>query len=473
MRTLTFTISGQHITGSAISDLVGNTRDYVQASFSFSSEWDDLLKVAIFTANSKQYPVVIESGSCKVPAIVMTGDSFTVGVYGGAESERLTTDTCTIRVEESVRQKPPFDMISMYKDFVEHSGLLVTDSTGVHGFRINLDGKGAYYDPDTESWTVLTGLIDVDSELSDESTNPVQNMVIKAALDILTTAVGLNTQHRSGSINSAGGSHDLRIDQSTHKAQYYDSTTEDWVDVTGLVDVDSALSDSSTNPVQNQVVKAALDILNAAVALNTTHRGTVVTDTNGSHGIRIDATTKKTQYYDSTAEEWKDGGGYIDVDSALSDSSTNPVQNKKVKDAIDDHEVKSVNDQAGVRQFRVNQTTHIPQYYDEAQGVWENVEGTGGGGSTITVDDQFSATSHNPVENQLITNRLKTNDVAVGANTTHRGAAVTDPAGVHGIRYDSTNDVLLVNVSGTEVEVGGGLGLSVDSSGYVIQTIDE
>ena len=53
--------------------------------------------------------------------------------------------------------------------------------------------------------------ITVDSELSDTSTNPVQNKVVKAAIDAKT------------------------------------------------VTVDSALSDTSTNPVQNKVVKAALD----------------------------------------------------------------------------------------------------------------------------------------------------------------------------------------------------------------------
>lgn len=60
--------------------------------------------------------------------------------------------------------------------------------------------------------------ITVDSALSDTSTNPVQNKVVKAAIDAKTIAV------------------------------------------------DSALSDTSVNPVQNKVVKAALDLkLNADV----------------------------------------------------------------------------------------------------------------------------------------------------------------------------------------------------------------
>ena len=42
MRTIAFNITGQHISASPISDLVGNTRNYVKAIFTFSEEWDNL-----------------------------------------------------------------------------------------------------------------------------------------------------------------------------------------------------------------------------------------------------------------------------------------------------------------------------------------------------------------------------------------------------------------------------------------------
>ena len=71
----------------------------------------------------------------------------------------------------------------------------------------------------------------VDSALSTTSENPVQNKVVKAALDTLETAV---------------------------------SNLE-----SNALTVDSALSDTSENPVQNKVIKAALDAAAAQYELVT------------------------------------------------------------------------------------------------------------------------------------------------------------------------------------------------------------
>ena len=63
MRTISFEVTGQHIECTeAISDLV-EIREYVQAKFSLPTEWDGLIQIAAFTANGKNYPVLIEDGS--------------------------------------------------------------------------------------------------------------------------------------------------------------------------------------------------------------------------------------------------------------------------------------------------------------------------------------------------------------------------------------------------------------------------
>lgn len=82
------------------------------------------------------------------------------------------------------------------------------------------------------------------------------------------------------------------------------------------VDVDAALSDSSLNPVQNKVIKEALDgklgkTETAAAALH-----------DGAGNIIVDTYAKKTDITNIT------------VDSSLSDTSTNPVQNKVVYNAL-------------------------------------------------------------------------------------------------------------------------------------------
>lgn len=82
---------------------------------------------------------------------------------------------------------------------------------------------------------------ETDSALSDASTNPVQNKVIKAELD-------------------------KKVDKADGKGlSTNDYTTEEKNKLAGIAAganktvVDDALSDTSTNPVQNKIVKAALD----------------------------------------------------------------------------------------------------------------------------------------------------------------------------------------------------------------------
>lgn len=87
----------------------------------------------------------------------------------------------------------------------------------------------------------------------------------------------------------------------------------EWAAGTGSVTVDDALSDSSTNPVQNKVIKAALD----------GKQKTLIAGTNIS--IDDDGTISAIG---------GGGGGTVDVDGSLSPTSTNPVQNKAIYNAI-------------------------------------------------------------------------------------------------------------------------------------------
>ena len=81
--------------------------------------------------------------------------------------------------------------------------------------------------------------------------------------------------------------------------------------------VDAALDADSTNPVQNKAVKAALD----------EKAGTAVA-TASANGLM--SSTDKTKL-----DGVEDGATKTIVDDAMSDTSTNPVQNKAVKAALD------------------------------------------------------------------------------------------------------------------------------------------
>ena len=118
------------------------------------------------------------------------------------------------------------------------------------------------------------------------------------------------------------------------------------VSSSGGVDVDNALSATSTNPVQNKVVTAAL----------TGKAGTAVATTS-ANGLMSKADKAKL---DGIAA----GATQVTIDSAMSGSSNNPVANHVVKQYVDDKVAEA--------------------------------------GSDITVDTSLSSTSTNPVQNKAV-----------------------------------------------------------------------
>lgn len=88
------------------------------------------------------------------------------------------------------------------------------------------------------------------------------------------------------------------------------------VQIKNGVVVDSALSSSSENPVQNKVVKSAIDGKSTVVISDTLATGTTLAN------ITIDGTTTAIK------------GSDIEVDEELSPTSTNPVENKAIYDAL-------------------------------------------------------------------------------------------------------------------------------------------
>lgn len=131
----------------------------------------------------------------------------------------------------------------------------------------------------------------IDSTLNGSSTNPVQNKVVHTALagkqDKLTAGTGISISGNTISCTVTGGSG-------------------------GTVTVDSTLSPTSVNPVQNKVIYSAL-------------QGKQNTLTAGT-GISISGNTISCTV--------SGGGGSVTVDSAMSSTSTNPVQNKVIYNAL-------------------------------------------------------------------------------------------------------------------------------------------
>lgn len=134
----------------------------------------------------------------------------------------------------------------------------------------------------------------VDAELSETSTNPIQNKAVKSAVDALNTTV-------AGKLNKT-----------------------DYV-------VDAELSTTSTHPVQNKAVKSAVDTLtssvNSKVATSTYNTKMSALDSS------ISALQSKNTAQDTAIDKKLDKSAYV-VDAELNETSKNPVQNKVIYDGF-------------------------------------------------------------------------------------------------------------------------------------------
>lgn len=156
------------------------------------------------------------------------------------------------------------------------------------------DGKGVVVSGN--KWAMKKAV--VDDAMSATSTNPVQNKVVKAALDG-KAGKGVAAASADGLMSAA-----------------------DKVKLDGVEDgatktiVDDAMSDTSTNPVQNKVVMKYIDSRGTLPPVSTQNDTMLIQVVDGAYALR----TKESIF---------------PVDAALSGTSTNPVQNKAVKTELD------------------------------------------------------------------------------------------------------------------------------------------
>lgn len=161
----------------------------------------------------------------------------------------------------------------------------------------------------------------------------------------------------------------------------------------GGVTVDEALSDTSTNPLQNRAVKAALDkraVLDEANTFTSPNTFDIIYMQKNVGSIRwyegsqsvvtghINATNYTGEAY-TAKKASKDGDGNVITDTYATKTELNSC-------------VKTVNNVAPDASGNVSITVS-------------------GGGSNVTVDDALSSTSTNPVQNKVIYNAL-TNKVS-------------------------------------------------------------
>lgn len=262
------------------------------------------------------------------------------------------------------------------------------------------------------------------------------------------------------------------------------------------ITVDSTLSSTSTNPVQNKVIYAAL---NNKLDKN----GTATYATCDSSGNIISNTyARKTElsgYVKSINNVKPDsagnvnisssgGGSNITVDSALDSASNNAIANKAVYAALENKLDKTGTAAAATKATQDSYGNVIVNTYarkSDLSGYVKTINnmepdtngninistGGGGTGTSITVDTTLSSTSNNPIANKAVytalNNKLEKNGTAMYASRDSSG-------NVFGSTYatkaelskcvKSINNVKPDSSGNVNISTGGGSGSGVSTS---------
>ena len=226
----------------------------------------------------------------------------------------------------------------------------------------------------------------------------------------------------------------------------------------GGVTVDEELSSTSTNPVQNKAIYNALlnkvgtdifsgfDLMGAATTIAwrqgsqrigsinaSNYTGTALRATQDSDGNIINTTYAKKSDISGMVKSVNNvkpdsngnvaitvsgGGSSVTVDTALSATSTNPVQNRVIKEALDGKLGKTEIAAAALKDGAGNIIANTYAKKTDISGFVKTVNGTApdsagnvtinvsGGGSSVTVDTELSGTSNNAIANKAVYNAL-------------------------------------------------------------------
>lgn len=101
MQTLKFVVNGQNISldpSCDVNSLVPGTEGYLEASFSFSSEWNGCVKVAAFFSNlGREFtPQVIDGSTCSIPPEALEKSVFKVQVIGKKDNYNIRTNRAIV-----------------------------------------------------------------------------------------------------------------------------------------------------------------------------------------------------------------------------------------------------------------------------------------------------------------------------------------------------------------------------------------
>lgn len=192
----------------------------------------------------------------------------------------------------------------------------------------------------------------VDDAMSDTSTNPVQNKVVMEYIDSRGTLPPVSVKNDTMLIQVVDGAYALRTKES-------------------IFPIDDALDTESKNAVENGIIARRFEQLSGVTLPATSTRDGLMTAANYTKLSGIEAGATKTI-----------------VDATLDETSTNPVQNKTVKTALDG------------KASTAEATTGAAGLMSAADKA--KLDGVEAGANKTTVDAALDAASENPVQNKAV-----------------------------------------------------------------------
>ena len=155
--------------------VVSGSRNYLEAYFMFSPDWDGLCKTAVFNYNDTCYEMIIVNNECKVPWEVIEYPEFTVGVFGG---DLITTNTVHVSVIDSglpptVPPGPATE--NVYNQLLELANDAYTKSNEALSIAEDLQNRAEYGEFDGEQGYTFTPSVSEDGTLSWTNNGDLEN----------------------------------------------------------------------------------------------------------------------------------------------------------------------------------------------------------------------------------------------------------------------------------------------------------
>lgn len=350
-----FEIDGMRLTRTSDAYVTEGSKNFVQLLFTFSDDWDGIDKYALFARDNKTYEVAIVDGKCIVPyECARTSGQFQLTVVGKETAGDViaTTSDKAVRVSSNEFEENPtgsetrltntflVDTLASVKDYADKAKEYADKAASV-GIEIDKAVESAqnaatsekaakgYADKAKEysenvnvfipsvdadgvmTWTNKAGLanpapVSVKGERGERGEQGIKGD---------TGATGAKGERGEQGLQGLPGAKGDKGDKGD-AFTYADFTQEQLASLKG--------PKGDTGPKGDAGAAASIKI------------GSVTTGAAGSNASVTNSGTASNAVFNFTLPRGNDGkDGGITVDSALSASSTNPVQNKAIKAELD------------------------------------------------------------------------------------------------------------------------------------------